>query len=68
MCVLKINNQYYYFRLGRRFFQRLKIDHPDLIMKKPKSMEINRGLNITRKMAEEHLDGLASEINEADKF
>ena len=51
--------------LGRRYFQRLKIDHPGLIMKKPKAMEINRGLNITREMAENHLDGFPNEINQA---
>ena len=50
-------------KVGRRFFQRLKIAHNNLIMKSPKSLEINRGLNITREMAENHLDDLAMEIN-----
>ena len=49
--------------MGHRFFQRLKIAHSNLIMKAPKSLEINRGLNITHEMAENHLDELATEIN-----
>lgn len=51
-------------RVSRSFFRRLLTKHPELIKKKQKKVEVNRGLNCTRAMAVEYLDELAVLLNE----
>ena len=50
-------------RVSRSFFSRLRSKYPDLPLKTPKKVDINRGFNVTRTMAENYLDDLAEEIN-----
>ena len=38
------------------------LDHPDIRMKRPGNVSINRALNCTRDMAEKYLDNLAAEL------
>ena len=50
-------------KISRSFMLRLRVKYPDLKMKVPKNVDMNRGFNVTRAMAVEYLDDLAAEIN-----
>ena len=50
-------------KISRSFFNRLRTKYPELKMVKPKKVDLNRGLNVTRQMAEEYIDDLAVECN-----
>ena len=52
-------------KVSRSFFLRLRTTYPELKMKVPKKVDINRGFNITQAMAVEYIDDLAAEINHA---
>ena len=51
-------------KVSRSFFRRLFAKNPELVKKKQKKVEINRGLNCTREMATEYLDDLAALLNQ----
>ena len=52
-------------KVSRSFFIRLRTKYPELRMKVPRKVDINRGFNVTREMATEYLDDLAAEVNDA---
>ena len=52
-------------KVSRSFFPRLRTTYPELKMKVPKKIDINRGFNVTQAMAVEYIDDLAAEINHA---
>ena len=49
-------------KLSKSFWNLLLLNHPDIRMKRPGNVSINRALNCTREMAEKHLDNLAAEL------
>lgn len=55
-------------RIGRGFWRRFDIAHPDVKRKKPGNVSINRALSCTRDMAAIHLDELATELIEVGIF
>ena len=52
-------------KLGRRFWTRFNAAHGDLSIKRRGNISVNRALNCTRAMAEQHIDELAEELQAA---
>ena len=52
-------------KVSRSFFSCLRTEYPELKLTPLKKVDMNRGLNNMREMAEEYLDDLAAEINHA---
>ena len=64
-CTKSKLDLFFYHRVGRSFFRRLRAQHPRLKKKRPNKVSVSRGLNCTRKMAVSYLDELAEELIEA---